>query len=130
AAHDDPGDAGIEQRPVTDTATGLDGHADGERDGHDDVAVAAVPLGRVEVDDVDPGRTRGLELLRDRDRIVAVHRFVGEVALPQSHDATVTNVDRRIQIHSSPPSLAVLARKCVHSWYGFARQKQWVERHA
>src|SRR5438552_2273802 len=62
-----------------------------------------VPSGAraVEVDDVQPARTRRLEADRHRDRVVAVHGFALESALEESDAAAAAEVDRGIDDHAS-----------------------------
>src|SRR5690606_1538367 len=51
----------------------------------------------VEIDQVQPACALLRIRTRQRQRIVAVARFLGVVALGEAHDAAVAHVDRRIQ---------------------------------
>ena len=84
-----------------DAATGLHlgGRADrGDDRRHDRPVDRIARLGGVEIDDMDPGRSRGGEVAGDRDRVVAVDRLVVVVAGAQPHDPAAEQIDGGIEV--------------------------------
>jgi len=57
----------------------------------------------VKVDDMQVTDLQGAELARDFDRVVAVFRDLGEVALVQTHALAVFQVDCRDNSHAANP---------------------------
>ena len=87
APDDDPRHAVIEKRCVAHAPARLHRYGYGAGDGHHDLAVRPGSSSRIEIDDVNPRRARGLERTGDRDGVVVVHGLAVEVALMQSHHA-------------------------------------------
>src|SRR5947199_255944 len=90
------------RRRVAGPAAHLHGDAHRGADGGDQVRLHRPSGARaVEVDDVQPARTRRLEAARHRDRVVAVHGLALESALEESDAAAAAEVDRGIDDHAS-----------------------------
>ena len=88
---------------VAHTTAALHRRPDGTHDrGHRLTVVASTACG-VEVDDVDPRRAGGLELLRHGHWVVVVGGLLLEVALCQPHDPPVAHIDGRVEIHRAQP---------------------------
>ena len=68
----------------------------GRGDTLDQAQVRRPGEGAVEIDEVEPRRARGGEALRGRDRVAAVDRDPLATALGEADDASVEDVDRRI----------------------------------
>src|SRR5690606_34113923 len=84
-------------------AAGLHGYRDTSRDGGDDVTVHGhTGARRVQVHDVDPRGTGGLEGAGLGDGVVAVDGLSGVVALVQTDAASVAQIDGRVQVHRGP----------------------------
>jgi len=65
---------------------------------HAKVCVAAV-AGGVEINDVDPPHSVGVETSRDRDRVVVIVSLAPVVALLELYDTAATKVYCRIEVH-------------------------------
>src|SRR4029077_2259082 len=79
----------------------LHGDADGRADGrHPRSLHGAAGARAVEVHDVDPARPERLPAPRDADRVVAVDRLAGEIALREAHAAAAAEVDGRVDDHA------------------------------
>ena len=102
-ADHDPAHTRVEERLrggiVAHPAATLDRRLHGGRDRSDQLAVVARAPRRVEVDHVDPRGARGLVVLGDRDRVVAIGGLAPEVALDQVHHASAAQVDGRVEVH-------------------------------
>ena len=101
---------------AADTSAGLHRHVQRSGDRCDQVAVAWLAgARRVEVDDVHPRRTLGLEGERLGDGFLAVDGAAAVVALVEPHATPLEQVDRRIQIHQSLSSPAARRTKFASS---------------
>ena len=86
---------GVDQLEAAVAAADLDGNP-GRGDTLDQAQVRRPGEGAVEIDEVEPGRARGRETLRGRDRVAAVDRDPLAAALREADDASVEHVDRRV----------------------------------
>src|SRR5207302_11214480 len=78
-------------------------HVRANRFDHRQVGVAATAR-RIEIDDVNPARTGGVEASRHPDRIVVIDRLHAVVPAQQTHDHALAYVDRRIEVHDYSPT--------------------------
>ena len=89
---------------VADAAAELDRDRNGAEDRLDARPVDGPAFGgAVQIDDMQPAETLGLEARRLVGRIVVEDGFLREVALEQPDAAAVLEVDGRIQDHPGPP---------------------------
>src|SRR6185503_15000277 len=61
------------------------------------------------VHDMDPGRPRGGELLRDGGRVIAINGLPRRLALAQANDAAAADVDSGIEVQG--PTEGLLAQR-------------------
>ena len=99
AVVDDAGrEGGLDRGPRAQPAAKVHGSREGGRDARDQCRVHRLPgAGTVEVDDVERRGALVGEALRLVDGVVAEHRGLGEVALPQADGLAVLQVDRRVE---------------------------------